>query len=359
MITVRVRGPAGTTTLRLEDTAVARDLVEAIARETGVSAGAQEVKFGRPLKTVDLSSADTPIKALGIASGEVLVVASVAGVSTPARPAPATNGPASSAPKPAPAPAPAPVARPASERHADGRTGQARPLGGSEPSERPAPTRVTARFGDQHLILRRVPDDNSCLFHAAALVLTPGVTDGATKLRRIVADAILADPVTYSEAVLGQPPDAYAKKMAGPNAWGGAIELAILSDHAQTEIDSVDIKSGRIDRFGEGRWPSRVLLVYAGIHYDALTASFVAESDAQWPYRDDALAFDVLSFDASDDSVLIAAQAIADQLRKAHAYTDTATFTLKCGDCGKGLTGEKAALEHAKLTGHASFTEYS
>ena len=54
---------------------------------------------------------------------------------------------------------------------------------------------------------------------------------------------------------------------------------------------------------------------------DALTASFVADSDAQWPYRDDALAFDVLSFDASDDSVLIAAQAIADQLRKAHAYT--------------------------------------
>jgi len=26
---------------------------------------------------------------------------------------------------------------------------------------------------------------------------------------------------------------------------------------------------------------------------------------------------------------------------------DTATFTLKCGDCGKGLTGEKAALERA------------
>lgn len=65
----------------------------------------------------------------------------------------------------------------------------------------------------------------------------------------------------------------------------------------------------------------RALAASADSADDALTASFVAESDAEWPYRGDALAFDVLSFDASDDAVLIAAQSIADQLRKVHAYT--------------------------------------
>lgn len=216
------------------------------------------VRLGHPPKALDLSSSDAPIKALGVVSGETLVVSSVAGTPTPIRSAAApTNGASTSTSEPAPAPAapqPAPVAAPAAPQRAPA----------TAPSK--APKSITARYGDQHLIRRCVPDDNSCLFHAAALVLMPGVADGATKLRKVVADAVLADPITYSEAVLGQPPDAYARKMLSPNAWGGAIELAILSEHAQTEIDSVDVKSGRIDRFGEGRWTSRVLLVYAGIH---------------------------------------------------------------------------------------------
>lgn len=102
-----------------------------------------------------------------------------------------------------------------------------------------------AAFGDQYLILRPVPDDNSCLFSAVALVI--GEKGGAATLRRVVADAIRADPTTYSEAMLGQPPDAYARRMLEPNTWGGAIELKVLSDHARLEIDSVDVQSGRIE----------------------------------------------------------------------------------------------------------------
>lgn len=34
-----------------------------------------------------------------------------------------------------------------------------------------------------------------------------------------------------------------------------------------------------------------------------------------------------------------------------HKYTYTADFTLKCGQCGHGLKGEKEAVQHAQSTG--------
>lgn len=43
--------------------------------------------------------------------------------------------------------------------------------------------------------------------------------------------------------------------------------------------------------------------------------------------------------------------------RAARAYTDLAGFSLACGVCGAGLTGERAAREHAAATGHANFSE--
>jgi ubiquitin thioesterase OTU1 len=51
----------------------------------------------------------------------------------------------------------------------------------------------------------------------------------------------------------------------------------------------------------------------------------------------------------------------ASQTEAAHAaraFTDTASFTLRCGACQLGLKGEKEAVEHAKATGHSNFTEY-
>ena len=46
------------------------------------------------------------------------------------------------------------------------------------------------------------------------------------------------------------------------------------------------------------------------------------------------------------------------QANKARQFTDTASFTLRCGTCKIGVKGEKEALEHAKSTGHANFSEY-
>jgi ubiquitin thioesterase OTU1 len=63
-----------------------------------------------------------------------------------------------------------------------------------------------------------------------------------------VADKIKEDPFTWSEAVLGMQPAKYCEHIQKSTSWGGAIELAILSQVYNVEIDSVDVQSGRADR---------------------------------------------------------------------------------------------------------------
>ncbi len=53
----------------------------------------------------------------------------------------------------------------------------------------------------------------------------------------------------------------------------------------------------------------------------------------------------------------MAAKSLCEELKRRKYYTDTANFSLKCKQCGKGLKGEKEAVGHAKLTGHGDFGE--
>lgn len=99
----------------------------------------------------------------------------------------------------------------------------------------------------------------------------------------MVADTIEADPETWSDPILGCvpvsiPPNAhsprlrsqsresYVSAILGPNTWGGAIELSIFAANAKTEICSIDVQSGRVDWFGQGKgYDTRVILIYSGI----------------------------------------------------------------------------------------------
>lgn len=100
-----------------------------------------------------------------------------------------------------------------------------------------------------------------------------------------------------------------------------------------------------MDRFGEGQYETRCILVYSGIHYDALSLS---------PTPDAPPSFHTTVFPVHDDSVLNAAGQLVQKLKDQHYYTDTATFDLRCGVCGEGLKGEKGAREHAMSTGRES-----
>lgn len=202
------------------------------------------------------------------------------------------------------------------------------------------------------LVLRIMPDDNSCLFRAFNTAFF-GAMDNMTELRSVIAQNIQANPETYSAVVLDQPPDDYCRWIQTEDAWGGAIELDILSKHFDVEISSIDVQTLRTDRFNEGR-PQRCILVYSGIHYDAIALS---PSDAPHKIAYAPPEFDTKIFDSQDLVILEGAVELCRVLQGRHYYTDTAGFNVRCNTCGKVVVGEKGATEHAAQTGHYDFGE--
>ena len=96
----------------------------------------------------------------------------------------------------------------------------------------PTATSHSHRDTAERPLRRVVPADNSCLFRAIAYLLHPEVvvlgcpaaqvpTPLATSLRTVVANTVLSNPETYSEAMLGKPPADYATWIQKSESWGG------------------------------------------------------------------------------------------------------------------------------------------
>lgn len=94
----------------------------------------------------------------------------------------------------------------------------------------------------QRLVLRVMPDDNSCLFRAFGTAVIPGDDLSMPELRSLVASSIQAEPELYTKVVLEQNPDDYCRWIQTQDAWGGAIEMGILSKHFDIEICSIDVQ---------------------------------------------------------------------------------------------------------------------
>ncbi|XP_054819543.1 OVARIAN TUMOR DOMAIN-containing deubiquitinating enzyme 2 [Prosopis cineraria] len=204
------------------------------------------------------------------------------------------------------------------------------------------------------IIVRRViPSDNSCLFNAVGYVMDHDKTK-APELRQVIAATVASDPEKYSDAFLGKPNAEYCAWILDSEKWGGAIELAILADYYGREIGAYDIQTTRCDVYGQDqKYSERVMLIYDGLHYDALAVS----PSVGAPEEFDQTIF-VVQRDRSIGRVeRLALDFVRDQQRK-RSYTDTANFTLRCGVCQIGVVGQKEAMEHARATGHANFQEY-
>lgn len=274
--------------------------------------------------------------------------------------APSIHKPAAPAPASRPAP-PAQIPRASAAASAPARV-----------ATPPAPTAATTSSGLQkgevvsvplsadaplegHLTLQVVPDDNSCLFSALSLLLQQSYSPASNRaLRQQVSTGILADPASYSEAVLGAVPSEYAAKMQRETTWGGGVELAVLAKEHRLELAALDVINGVTHVFGQGQgYTTRGYLVYSGIHYDALVLL---------PTPGAPVEFASTLFDGTTHGALEAVDAAAGQLREKlkekRYYTDTARFTLKCGQCGVNLKGEKEATQHAMKSGHTDFREY-
>ncbi|KFY20681.1 hypothetical protein V493_07633 [Pseudogymnoascus sp. VKM F-4281 (FW-2241)] len=94
------------------------------------------------------------------------------------------------------------------------------------------------------LVMRVMPDDNSCLFRAFAAAVLPGDDLSMLELRSLVASQIQEEPDVYTKVVLdNRDPDDYCRWIQTEEAWGGAIELAILSKHFKIEVCSIDVQT--------------------------------------------------------------------------------------------------------------------
>ncbi|KAL0063754.1 ubiquitin-specific protease otu1 [Marasmius tenuissimus] len=327
MSIVRVRHPQGMATITVpldSGTFSVQDLQQEIHSATNILPSRQIIKTGYPPRSLTLIP-ELPLSSLGLAKGDQLIVAET---SDP----PAVRSPSAQAINPT-------------------RNEGTRPPPSSNQT-RSAKTQTEAESVEADggfLVHRVVPDDNSCLFSSVALIFEQDMAK-APRLRQVVAEHIEKDPEEYNEAILGMPPTKYIATIQKPSSWGGAIELSILARHYRTEICSIDVETGRVDSFappGSEITGMRCIVIYSGIHYDAATLAPSPDVPPEWHQT---------LFPTA--STLEAGKKLADRLRAKKAYTNTATFELKCEECGQGLKGEKEARAHAEQTGHVRFGEY-
>ncbi|KAL2179486.1 uncharacterized protein P884DRAFT_219312 [Thermothelomyces heterothallicus CBS 202.75] len=312
LIQISLRAPNGQSRAQIDDDATLKELVELVKERTGLDNFS--LKYGYPLKSLDISPSlqSTSIRELKL-RGETIVVAPVD--TTP--PAPALQ-PASAEPKP----------KPFTPK-------------GIEPDE----TSLEWPERGGYIVLRVMPDDNSCMFTAFGGAI--GLENPSKTLRDQVADYILNHPNEYNKAILGEEPLVYTSRMRQMDTWGGAIELSILSDIYNIEISSIDVKSLRVDRFGENK-PNRVIILYSGIHYDRVAFCM----DLSYPVE-----VDVTRWSTDDEEVLDKARQLAQRLQSLHYYTDTTDFVIKCELCHWIGQGTREAAKHERETGHRQFGE--
>ena len=340
---IRVRGPNGQIVINLPDDASVADLQKQISETTSIKD--YDVKYGYPPQSLPLEEypRSSKLSEIGvILDGEQLIVSEKAGATALISSDPKIYAPLPKTKDTKPALS-------SSTRHT------MVPQAPLSLTRKPPPTDAPELPLPTHsgtLILRIMPDDNSCLFRAFNSAFF-GAMDNMQELRSIIAQTIQAQPDAYPAVVLEKDPDEYCRWIQTGDAWGGAIELDILSRHFDIEICSIDVQTLRVDHFNEGR-SSRCILVYSGIHYDTIALS---PSDPPYEHAFAPPEFDTKVFEASDDEVLEKAVELCKVLQGQHYYTDTAGFTVRCNICGGVFTGEQGATEHASKTGHYDFGE--
>jgi ubiquitin thioesterase OTU1 len=345
---LRIRGPSGQSTTMLDDSATIETLRKTIETQTALTSF--EIKFGYPPKPLPLEQypptrllTELEVKL----NGEQLIVSETKSASQTRDsqlPAPETDKAAGSSNQPANVP----QSFTASSKSAS-KSSAPLALSRKKKDEMNDPPEIWCPDLGGNMVLRIMPDDNSCLFRAVASAVLSEM-DAVHELRSIIAQSIQANSEKYSKAILdNKDPDTYCRWIQTQDAWGGQIELDILSQHFDIEICSIDVQSLRVDHYNEEAL-NRCFIVYSGIHYDT-----IALSTPGAPPEADVKQF----MPPLGEEALPKAVELCKKLQEKHYFTDTAGFSLLCNDCGTALTGEAGAMKHAQETGHSNFGEAS
>ncbi|CCU80507.1 OTU-like cysteine protease [Blumeria hordei DH14] len=347
---IRIRGPQGASIASLSDESTVGNLIEIITEKTKINDF--EVRYGYPLRTLELFQFDSslPLFQLSVKlDGEQLIISTRESTRSDENTqadilSPGTTALSNKAEK-------VTDSTQSTGSKFQGKvdkftTIKQKEIEGDSP-EIPIPERGAT------LVLRIMPDDNSCLFRAFGSAVIPTDDKTMTELRALIASVIQAERSTYTKVVLEKSPDEYCRWIQSPDAWGGAIELVILANHFDIEVCSIDVQSLRIDRFNEGR-PTRCILVYSGVHYDTIaqTPSDPPHTKSQYPPE-----FDQRVWNSDDNQILDAALELCRKLKAKKYYTDTARLKIKCNVCGIIVYGEQQAAKHAHQFSHFDMAE--
>ena len=348
-IRLRVRGPQGVATISIDTSASWQDLLHQISEKTGVHSDF-DLKYGyppQPFNTESINGATLLSDLPHNLNGEQLIVMPRDVQSKLSKPIPGQSEAIKTLP-------PHDQTSPPQHKPGDfpdqplGLTRKTKGEIDSDPPEIPVP------MLEGVMVLRVMPDDNSCMFRALSSAVLGSTLDGMTELRSVVAQTIQANPDLYTKGMLEKEPSAYCRWIQREDSWGGGIELSILSQHFGIEICSINVQDLRVDKFNEGQ-ATRCVLVYSGIHYDVCAVAPYGGADPEF----DRKVFEVVKTpdEEMDGGALEAARELCRVLQGRHYFTDTHGFTVKCNTCGQAGTGEQWALQHARSTGHSDFGE--
>lgn len=327
---VRVKSRFGTSIVNCANDAIRlSEFIEEIRRNSTEADGRPVValKVGFPPKPIDMTDLDKPINDLGIKNGDQVIL----------EVEPLSDDKQYTA-----------SAQPAEESN--------------KPKSDPNIPSTYITTLDKYLVLRNIPDDNSCMFNAISYGLfgynsfQPGGISPPRNLRSIVKDTIESHPDKYSEVVLGRPVEKYCQWILKKDSWGGAIELGILADWFKVRINCLDIELGKIIGFeNDLHKPEKfMVLIYLGIHYDVLSVNPNLSTQAQ-DKQNDICVWPLNSND--EDAVIKSSNELCHFLQTQNYSTNTTTFRIRCLDCYKILVGEMGASKHANETGHYNFGE--
>lgn len=288
------------------------------------------LKNGFPPNPIDMSRLETPIKELNIKNGDQLILED--------------EGESSS------------------NDMKESKLNQASGVQQSKVKSDPNIPSVYIESLDKYLILRNIPDDNSCMFNSISYGLfgyNSFERDGISppsNLRSIISSTIQDNQDTYSEVVLGRPIYKYCQWILKKDSWGGAIELGILAEWFKIRIDCLDIELGKFIKFeNEADKPDKfMVLIYLGIHYDILSLN-VNLSTLNQDKQTDTCVWPIDSM--TEEFVLDYSLKLCHYLQTQNYSTNTTTFRIRCLDCYKILVGEMGASKHANETGHYNFGE--
>lgn len=203
-------------------------------------------------------------------------------------------------------------------------------------------TRIVLPEGQQRILqVHEVPDDNSCLFHAISYSFYKELSI-SSQLRELVSEEVVADPVTYSDAVLDKPNREYASWILKKDSWGGGIEIAILSKKLEVAIYVLDMDAQQFDKFSEDQFDQFIVIMFNGVHYDS-----VELDDGKTVFDKRDLFYTEL--------ILSGALQIAQQMKQTGHSFNTRKDVIVCNSCNSKLVGEREVARHAEATGHYDF----